>query len=136
MRVGGGAHGGPAFRLTEALKREHELQADLGDALAVLLVGNAVFNSWDLANSRSAIEGALKKRRHCLPGWPDCSVWWDGRVVLLELKRRDGTLSETQRALHVRLAAAGHDVSVCRSVPEALQALREAGVPLRGRVMA
>lgn len=127
---------GRPFRLTAPLQPEHELQAALGDALAVLLPRNAVFNSWDLANSRSAIEGALKKRRHCLAGWPDCSVWWDGRVALLELKRRDGTLSETQRALHARLAEAGHFIPVCRSVPEALQALHEAGVPLRGRIAA
>lgn len=124
------------FRLTSPVAPEHDLQAALGDALARLLPKGTLFNSWDLANSKSAIEGALKKRRYCLKGWPDCSVWWDGKVALLELKRPGGYLSPAQRELHARLAAAGHSVAVAHTVPEALNMLAAAGVPLRGRVAA
>ena len=90
-----------------------------------------------LTNARSAIEGGRKKRMGCLAGWPDCSFWWHGRVVLLELKRsRGGQLSPAQRALHPRLEAAGFPVAVVRCVPEALDAVAAAGIPLRGRVAA
>jgi hypothetical protein len=144
MRVGGAASVAevrvttPArFKLTAPVAPEHELHVAVGDALHYLLPSDAVFTSWDLANAKSAIEGARKKRRYCVPGWPDVGIWWRGTVVLLELKRgRGGALSEAQRALHPRLAAAGFPVAVVRSVPEALDAVAAAGVPLRGRVAA
>jgi hypothetical protein len=64
-------------------------------------------------------------------------VFWQSRVVLLELKRsRGGQLSPAQRALHPRLEAAGFPVAVVRSVDEALAAVSAAGVPIRGRVAA
>jgi hypothetical protein len=144
MRVSGGIQTaevrvttGRAWRLTAPVAPEHELHVAVGDALHYLLPNDAVFTSWDLANAKSAVEGARKKRRYCLPGWPDVGIWWRGRVVLLELKRgRGGALSEAQRALHPRLEAAGFPVAVVRSVPEALDAVAAAGVPLRGRVAA
>jgi hypothetical protein len=96
-----------------------------------------VFTSFDLANSQSAIEGARKKRKYCVAGFPDLAVFFRGRLVLLELKRsRGGQLSPAQKALHPRLEAAGFPVQVVRSVPEALDAVAAAGVPLRGRVAA
>jgi hypothetical protein len=142
MRVGGGAAGVrvsvPArFRLTAPIAPEDELAASVASAMAYLLPSDAVFTAWDLSNARSAMEGARKKRLGCVAGWPDCSIWWHGRVVLLELKRsRGGQLSPAQKALHPRLEAAGFPVCVVRSVPEALDAVAAAGVPLRGRVAA
>ena len=124
------------FRLTAPVAPEDQLAASLAQALPYLLPSDAVFTAWDLSNS-SATEGSRKKRMGCLAGWPDCSVWWRGRVVLLELKRaRRWQLSEAQKLLHPRLEAAGFPVAVVRSVPEALDAVAAAGVPLRGRVAA
>ncbi len=123
------------FRLTRPVPAEDDLAAAVAHALAILLPADAVFTAWDLSNSRNAIEGARKKRLGCLAGWPDCSVWHAGRVVLLELKReRGGVLSEAQKRLHPRLADAGFPVAVCRTVVEALNAVSAGGVPLRGRI--
>ena len=125
------------FRLTAPIVAEHDLQVAFTDAMRVLAPPDVVFTSWDLANARSAVEGARKKRRGCLPGWPDCSVWWNGQVALIELKRARGwALSDAQKALHPRLAAAGHPVIIGHTVEDTLRALQDRGCPLRGWVWA
>jgi hypothetical protein len=130
-----GAKARPGFKLTHPVPPEHELQVAVGDALRVLLPGDAVFTSWDLAGFVSAAEGARKKRRHCLAGWPDMGVAWRSRLVLIELKRsRYGVLSKAQRELHPRLENAGFPVEVCCSVEDVLETVSRAGIPLRGRV--
>jgi hypothetical protein len=125
------------FRLTAPIPIEDDLHAAVADALRVLLPRDAVLNTWELRNASSAREGARRKRLGALPGWPDLGVFWQRRVVLIELKReRRGVLSPAQRALHPRLAAAGFPVSICRTVVEALDAVSARGVPLRGRITA
>jgi hypothetical protein len=126
----------PPFRLTAPVTPEDELHAAVADALRVLLPSTAVFNTWELRNAASAVEGARRKRLGALPGWPDCGVWWNGRVVLLELKRLGGILSPAQKLLHPRLEAAGFPVAVPRTVVEALDAVSDHGIPLRGRITA
>src|SRR4051812_13080896 len=125
------------FRLTPYIPPEADLHVAVADALRVLLDPSAVFTSWDLANAKSAVEGARKRRRGCLPGWPDLGIWWGGKLVLIELKReRGGVLSRKQRELHAKLAAADFPVVVCRSVHQVLDAVAAAGIPLRGQVAA
>lgn len=125
------------FRLTAPVPPEEELHVAVYQALRILLPNDAVFNSWDLANARDAIEGARKKRKGCLAGWPDASVWWHGHIALLEFKRpRGGALSPAQKATHKALADNQFPVAICRSVTDALEAVRAAGIPLRGRVAA
>lgn len=124
----------PRLKLTAYVPPEHELQVAVGDALRVLLPGDAVFTSWDLAGSSSAAEGARKKRRHCLAGWPDMGVAWRSRLVLIELKRsRYGVISARQRDLHGKLEEAGFPVTICTSVEDVLETVSRAGIPLRGR---
>jgi len=123
------------FKLTSPVPDEHSLHVSVADALNYLLPGDAIFASFDLANAASPIEGARKRRKSCLAGWPDCSVWWRSRVVLLELKReRHGALSKAQRELHPRLEEAGFPVTVCTSVEDVLETVVRAGIPLRGRL--
>jgi len=125
------------FRLVAPVAPEDELHASVYDALRYLCPSDAVVNTWELRNASSAVEGGRRKRLGALPGWPDMGVFWQSRIVLLELKRsRGGQLSPAQKALHPRLEAAGFPVQVVRSVPEALDAVAAAGVPLRGRVAA
>ena len=125
------------FRLQAPVTPEDELHASVCDALRYLCPADAVVNTWELRNASSAVEGGRRKRLGALPGWPDMGVFWQSRIVLLELKRsRGGQLSPAQRALHPRLEAAGFPVQVVHSVPEALDAVAAAGVPLRGRVAA
>ena len=125
------------FRLVAPVAPEDELHASVADALRYLCPSDAVVNTWELRNASSAIEGGRRKRLGALPGWPDMGVFWQSRIVFLELKRsRGGQLSPAQKLLHPRLEAAGFPVAVVRSVPEALDAVAAAGVPLRGRVAA
>lgn len=128
----------PPLRLTSFVVPEDELHQAVADALwRGVLPRDAVWTTWELRNAASKAEGARRKRLGALPGWPDMGVLWDGRLVLIELKReRGGYLSDAQRLLHPRLADAGHPVAVCRSVPEVLDTLRSRGVPVRGRVAA
>jgi hypothetical protein len=128
----------PRFTLTPYIPPEADLHVAVADALRVpTRPARAVFTSWDLANAKSAVEGARKRRRGCLPGWPDLGIWWRGKLVLIELKReRCGVLSPKQRELHAKLAAADFPVVVCRSVHQVLDAVAAAGIPLRGRVLA
>lgn len=123
------------FRLTAPIPAEDELHFAVYSALRVLLPGDAVITTWELRNARDAIEGARRKRLGALPGWPDLGVFWQSRVVLLELKRaRLGVLSPAQRLLHPRLAATGFPVRICRSPADALAACHLAGIPVRGRL--
>ena len=123
------------FRLTAPVPLEADLHQSVADALRYLLPGEAVVNSWDLANAKSAVEGARKKRRGCLAGWPDLGVFYRSKVVLLELKRsRYGVISKAQLALHHRLEEAGFPVTVCCSVDDVLATVSRAGIPLRGRM--
>lgn len=127
----------PRFRLTAPVPPEQDLHVAVYHALRVLLPSRAVINSWDLANARDAIEGARKKAKGCRAGWPDMGVWWNRRVVLLELKREvGGTLSPAQKEVHEQLAENGFPVTVCRSVDDALDAVVAAGMPLHGRISA
>jgi hypothetical protein len=125
------------FKLTAFVPPEDELHQALYQALRVLLPPDAVFNTFELRNAASVAEGARRKRLGALPGWPDCAVFYRGKVVLIELKRsRDGHLSPAQQALHPRLAEAGFPVQISRTVEHALAVIEAAGVPLRGRVAA
>jgi hypothetical protein len=125
------------FRLTAPVPLEDELHQSVADALRYLLPRDAIFNTWELRNAASAIEGARRKKLGALPGWPDCSVWWRSRVVLLELKRsRYGQVSAVQRELHERLEHAGFPVEICCSVDDVLATVSRAGIPLRGRAAA
>jgi hypothetical protein len=128
---------GRAFRLTAPVVLEDHLQQAVYSALRVLLPAAAVITAWDHSNAASVAEGARKRRLGAAKGWPDLGIFCNGRVVLLEFKRERGSyLSSAQRALHPRLAAAGFPVAVVHTVPEALNAVSAAGVPLRGRVAA
>jgi hypothetical protein len=125
----------PRFKLTAPVPLEDDLHVSVYQALRVLCPNDAVVNSWDLANAKSAIEGARKRRKGCLAGWPDLCVAWRSRLVLIELKRsRYGVISATQRTLHARLEEAGFPVTICTSVQDVLETVSRAGIPLRGRL--
>jgi len=64
-------------------------------------------------------------------GWPDLVVLAEGRVVFLEVKASGGRLTPAQAAFGEAVTAQGHAWSVVRSVEDAVQALRAAGVAIR-----
>lgn len=114
---------------------EDRLHEQVWRALTYALPADAVCTSHE--NRQNGIrEGARRKRRGCLAGWPDIQIIWSGRTYLIELKAPGGSLSPVQRDMHERIERAGVPVAVCRSVDGVLNYLSACGLPMRGEVMA
>lgn len=107
----------------------------------------AMFWATPNGGKRSKKTAALLKATGTTPGIPDLFVLNGGLLLGLELKappvalKRGGvsrakpTLSDDQKAIHLRLLGAGAKVAVCRSIDEAEAFLRHFGVPLRASVL-
>lgn len=114
---------------------EDRLHEQVWNALRYSLPADAVFISHE--NRQNGIrEGARRKRRGCLAGWPDIQIIWNSRTYLIELKAPGGSLSSVQRDMHERIERAGVPVAVCRSVDGVLNYLSACGLSMRGEVMA
>lgn len=114
---------------------EDRLHEQVWNALRYALPADAVCTSHE--NRQNGIrEGARRKRRGCLAGWPDIEILWNGRPYLIELKVPGGSLSPVQRDMHERIERAGVSVAVCRSVDGVLNYLSTCGLPMRAEVMA
>jgi hypothetical protein len=81
---------------------------------------------------RSAVEGAIFKALGVVAGVPDVVVIRDGVTYALELKSEGGHLSDSQRATHEAMIAAGAIVGVAIGLDEALRWLEGHGL-LTGR---
>ena len=79
-----------------------------------------------MGGSRDAREGANLKTQGALAGVPDlCLVLPQGRIIWIEMKAEDGSLSKVQIDLHASFALLGQTVIVAYSVFDALDKLRE-----------
>ena len=124
------------FRLTERMKPEHELQADVARLLWRLLPDEVFRTAIDHAHKKDALTGAILKARGAVPGLPDLWLVHRGQLHCIELKTEIGRLSETQVDCHAALWRAGAKVAVCRRKEGVLDTLQEWGLPLRGRIAA
>lgn len=75
--------------------------------------------------------GARMKKRGVKPGWPDLIVLFNSRSHGIELKAKDGRLSDDQKSVRDQIIAAGGTYEVCRSVEAVVDHLTALGVPLR-----
>lgn len=114
---------------------EDRLHQHIWRALQFVLPPGAVAQSFENRGNGQR-EGARRKARGCLPGWPDMGIVWDTRTHYIELKAPKGRLSSEQKEKHAELRAAGAKVGVCRSLDEVVDFLRECDIPVRGEVMA
>jgi hypothetical protein len=73
--------------------------------------------------ARTAVEGAILKSMGVVPGVPDLILIHAGVVFGLELKSRDGRVSETQAECHRRLRNAGARVAVAAGIDAAVEQL-------------
>jgi len=106
------------------------LRAALPPSYRVISVPNGRFKADPVTISRLKREGLT-------PGVLDLLVLRnDGWFCSLEVKASDGALSPEQVEWSDWLAAGGSSQAVVRSLDEAVAALREFGVALRGRVAA
>jgi hypothetical protein len=81
---------------------------------------------------RRPIEAAILKSLGVAPGIPDIIAIKDGRTYGLELKAPGGRLTDTQRAAHEALRAAGAELATADSLDAALRQLQD-WLLLRGR---
>ncbi len=111
-----------APELTEA-----DIHAAVVDALRRLARPGVVW--WHTPNGerRDARDGAKLARFGVRAGMPDLFVLIAGRLHGLELKRRGGRLSATQRGMHTALTAAGAIIATAATVDDALSILRRWG---------
>lgn len=66
------------------------------------------------------------KRQGLRPGLPDLLLIVDGRVIMIEMKRRKGgVLSPEQREWHIALNRAGIATYVCHGSDEAIELINE-----------
>lgn len=109
---------------------EQTLQRQVADFLSVALAGNSWWSTMPLGGGGS-IRGKILRGLGTRAGLPDLLVVNDGRAIWLELKSKNGRLSEVQQECHAALARARCPVTVCRHLDDVIAALRAAGVPLK-----
>lgn len=110
---------------------EQDFQITLCQALALTLPKDAVFFAIPNAARRSFVDGKMQRKAGLRKGVPDMVVIHGGKAFFLELKARDGRVSTDQKDMINLLKIAGAKATVVRTVEQALDALREWGVPLR-----
>ena len=77
-------------------------------------------------SNRGAIMTALMKQAGLTPGWPDLGVPLSGgRVFWLELKTKQGRLSDNQKKVHAMLRELGHDVTTAYGFDAAKAVLQD-----------
>lgn len=79
-------------------------------------------------------DGRMTRAPGYRPGTPDWLVVHEGRALFFELKSKRGIASVSQRDTAYQLHQAGAAVHLVRTLEGYQEALRLAGVPLRGRI--
>lgn len=108
---------------------ERALQSAVFDFLRVALPRDAV--AFSVPNG----DGRVTTMPGALAGVPDICIIHNQRAIFIELKAPKGRVEPHQRDVHMRLAAAGAVVAVCRSLIEVEEFLSMV-VPLKGRITA
>ena len=110
--------------------KESTFQINLVHALRKVLPPDCAMSAFP-AGGGGPVRGAMLKRMGLESGWPDIILVYRGCAYGMELKTKKGRVSEAQLQTHERLAVAGMDVRVVRSIDEAFEALAEFRIPLR-----
>ena len=128
-----------ATLLPERAPRRHledDLQRAVMQFLDWALGARGVAYAIPNGGKRHAREAARMKGLGVKPGVPDIGICFEGRSLFVELKAPRGVMSDAQKDMTRRLHYAGGVVMLCRSVEDVEAQLREACIPLRGRVAA
>lgn len=91
-------------------------------------IGHGVYFTKDREEAQR--RGARLKRLGVKPGWPDLIILHNGRAHGIELKTKEGTLSDAQKAVHTAIVLARCTVTVCRSVDDVRDRLEVWGIPM------
>jgi VRR-NUC domain len=110
---------------------EAALQRAIFQHVRLRLVPGAICFHVPNGGYRKPVEAAILKSMGTMPGIPDIVAIKDGRTYGLELKAPGGRLTDSQKAAHEQLRAAGAEVAVADNIDAAL-GLLEAWQILRG----
>jgi hypothetical protein len=126
--------------LTSPVVPEHSIQRTVAGVMRLEVAreghiseAGVCWFSVDMANSHDAVPG-IRMARGIPAGVPDMIVLYQGRAFWIELKSRDGTVSDPQRSMAATLLLSGCRIGVARDEGEVLACLDEWGVPRRRRV--
>ena len=119
------------------MKREEQhTQAAVVRFLRSALAEPSHFHHVPNGGARSKVEAAILKGQGVVAGTPDIFLFAPGVVVAIEMKSEGGRTSPAQREVMEKLRQCGVHTAICRSVDDVIEALNEAGVPLKRRVTA
>lgn len=115
---------------------ETEIHENIAKYLNLVIRRPSRWHTVEVSNQASGKAAMLRqmalKRRGVVTGWPDIEIIYkvdnSFRILFLEVKNADGSLTEKQKALHHELIEDGHDVYVVRSVNDVENALRNIGL--------
>jgi hypothetical protein len=75
---------------------------------------------WLRRNGLEAIHAPCSRRvRDLEPGWPDFTIFYRDRYIMIEIKVEGGSLSVVQEAMHQRLTRARAPLYVCGGYQDA-----------------
>jgi hypothetical protein len=125
------------FHVAEIRRRGRKMQPEQGFQAALvkllpsILPRGCMFFAVPNGGFRTKAEAGILHGQGVRAGIPDLMFIYEGRAIGLELKSDRGHLSDNQRAMHIELGMAGARVDVARNIGEALERLREMGIPVR-----
>jgi hypothetical protein len=128
------------YALTMPVVPEHSIQRTVAGVLRLEIGPEAKISeqgvTWfsiDHANHHGEVPGA-RVGRGIPPGIFDMVVLYQGRAFWIELKSRDGIVSDPQRSMAATLLLSGCRIGVARDVDEVLACIDAWGVPRKRRV--
>lgn len=65
------------------------------------------------------------KKMGMIPGTPDIAIVYGGKAYFIELKTKDGVVSDDQETVHGKIFKAGSAVYVVRSLDEFVECIEE-----------
>jgi hypothetical protein len=123
------------FVMTMPVVPEHSIQRTVVGVLRMEIGPEAKISehgvTWfsiDHANNHGEVPG-IRVGRGIPPGIFDMVVLYQGRAFWIELKSRDGIVSDPQRSMAATLLLSGCRIGVARDVDEVLRLLTEWQIP-------
>lgn len=82
------------------------------------------FNKWLREREVPFIESRMDRKSTIAKSWPDYSIFWCGRSVLIEVKTEKGKVRPDQEELHKFIRKSGNTVAVARNVDQCIDAVK------------
>lgn len=82
------------------------------------------FEVWLRERKIPFVHHRMDRRSGIAKGWPDYSVFWMGRAVMIEVKTIKGRLSPDQLKVIEFIRRSGNTVEIARNVPECVEAVQ------------